>query len=103
MTKFIAERNLLYSKKGRDEKHKFVIRIGTPYTVNQDMVNFPIGEGLVGCHIETSGLDEEFAHEAYGVDGLQALEIASNIDPYLKRLSKKFDLFWPNGEAYYDE
>jgi len=48
------------------------------------MVEFLIGEGLVGCHIETSGLKIEFSHEVYGVDGIQALELSSNIEPYLE-------------------
>ena len=103
MSKSIAERKLLYSLKGSDERREFTIRIGTPYPVTQDMVNFPIGEGLIGCLIEISGLEKDYFHEVYGMDGIQALDIASNIDPYLERLRKKYNLFWPSGEAYFDE
>lgn len=103
MTKIIAERKLLYSQKSSDARHELVIRIGAPYNVTQDMVKFPIGEGLVGCHVETSGLGNEYTHEVYGVDGIQALELASNIEPYLESLSKKYNLYWPTGEDYFEE
>ena len=103
MTKFIAERKLLYSLKGFDDKRDLIIRIGTPYIVKQGMVEFPIGDGLIGCHIETIGLEKEYSHEVYGVDGIQALDNATDIDPFLERLRKKYDLYWPTGEDYFEK
>lgn len=102
MTTYIAERKLQYSIKGLEEKHEFTIRIGSPYIVEQKMVKFPIGEGLIGCHVEVFGLEEELKHDVYGVDGIQALDIASNVDALLERLKRKYDLFWPTGEDYFE-
>ena len=102
MKKTVARRELFYSLKGSDVRNKFIIRIGSPYVVDQSMVEFSIGEGLVGCRVETEGLEEEYQHEAYGVDEIQAVNIASNVEPLLKRLSKKYDLFWLSGEPYFD-
>ena len=68
MTKFLAERKLLYSLKGSEDKTEFAIRIAFPYIVEQPMVEFPIGDGLVvGCHVETVGLENEISQEVYGV------------------------------------
>jgi len=103
MTEFIAERKLLYSFKGFDDKHDFTIRIGTPYIVKQGMVEFPIGDGIIGCHVETTGLEEEISQEVYGMDGIQALDIATDIDPFLERLRKEYDLYWPTGEEYFEK
>ena len=103
MKRCIAERKLLYSLKGSDAKCVLTIRIDATYSVEQEMVDFPIGEGLVGCHIETEGLEKEYMHEAYGVDEIQAINIASNIEPLLERLSKKYDFYWLSGEPYFEE
>ncbi len=101
--KCIAERKLLYSLKDSDIQKEFIIRIGEPYIVDENEVNFSVGEGLVGCDVEVMGLPEKdcYYHEVYGMDGVQALEIATNIEPFLKRLSKKYDIYWTCGESYF--
>lgn len=102
--KTIAKRVLFYSLKGSDIRNKFIIRIGHPYIVEENMVSFSISEeGLVGCHIETEGLVKEYQHEAYGVDEIQAINIASNIEPFLKSIQKKYDLYWQSGEPYFED
>ena len=103
MMKTIAKRTLFYSDIGSSFRRKLVINVGCPYLVDQNKVDFPIGEeGLVGCHIETEGLDVEYRHEVYGVDEIQAVNIATNIEPFLTRLNKKYNLFWESGEPYFD-
>lgn len=100
MQQFIAERKLLYSPKGSDVRREFVIRIGVPYPVEEHMVDFPIGNGFAGCHVEIEGLNETYS-EVYGADSLQAVNLASNVEPFLKRLQKKYDLYWSSGEPYF--
>ncbi len=39
----------------------------------------------------------------YGADSLQALQLAVDIEPILKRLSNRYDFFFPNGDGYFDE
>jgi hypothetical protein len=102
LKEFIAERKLLYSLKGSGERRNLIIRIGVPYLVKEGMVDFPVGEGFAGCHVEIDGLDETYP-EVYGADTVQALNLASNLEPLLKRLQKKYDFYWASGEPYFDE
>jgi hypothetical protein len=100
----IAERKLLFAHKGSSDRHEFFVRIGTPYIVEEDSVNFPVGEGVAGCSVTFDGLAEGEPHQIYGADSVQALELAvSMIEPFLVRLSKKYDIFFPTGEDYFEE
>jgi len=101
MDNFNAERKLLFSIKGEDTRKVMVVCIGAPYIVDENTVNFPVGKGLVGCHVEVKGLPNKYSHEVYGMDGIQALEIATDIEPLLKRLSKKYNLYWSCGDPYW--
>ena len=101
MKKYIAERKLLFSLKGEPERNEFVIRISEPYQVEQSMVDFPIGEGLAGCSIDMVGLPDK-EHDLYGVDSVQALNLATNLEPLLERLQRKYDLYWLSGDPYFE-
>ena len=108
MKEWIAKRELLYSLKGTDKRSELLIRISEPYLVKKGTVNFDFAEGTAGCSVEVVGLkdneafEEGSVHEVYGADSLQALQIASNVEPLLKRLSKKYDIYFPDGELYFD-
>lgn len=103
MKEFIAERRILYALKGSDISKEFIIRLGYPYLVQEGTVSFPVGEeGCWGCHVEIEGLDENYS-EVYGADSLQAVNLASNVEPFLRRLQKKYDLFFLSGEPYFDD
>ena len=102
MKKYIAERKLFYTNKGEFERKEFSIRIGYPYQAEQSKVNFTIGDSDVfGCSIEIIGIPEK-EHDVYGVDSVQAINIASNIEPLLERLQKKYNIYWQDGEPYFD-
>lgn len=101
MKKYMAERKLLFSLKGEPTRTEFVIRISEPFQVEQHTVEFSIGEGIVGCSINIEGLPEK-EHDVYGVDAIQALNIATNVEPLLERLQKKYDLYWLSGEPYFE-
>ncbi len=108
MKKWIAQRDLRYSLKGKDVRSELVIRISEPYLVEKGTVNFAFSEGTAGCTVEVVGLEageafeNENIHEIYGADSIQALELAVNIEPLLKRLSKKYDIYFPTGEPYFE-
>jgi hypothetical protein len=102
MKTFIAERRLLYALKGSPIRKEFVIGICEPYPVDQSMVNYPIGDGFAGCDLRLEGLDEE-GERFYGADSLQAVNLASNVEAFLKRLESKYDLFWLSGEPYFED
>jgi hypothetical protein len=103
MTEWVAERKLLFSEKGSTDRRGLVIRIGRPYLVDPREVKFEVSEGAAACLVEITGLTSEFRDEVFGADLLQALQLASNVEPTLKRLSKKYDLYFPTGEPYFEE
>lgn len=102
MTNFIAERKLLYAAKGSEEKNEFIIRLSAPYLVEEGTVSFSVGgESIFACRIEVLGLGEP-SQDVYGVDTLQAVTLAANaVDPLLRRLQIKFDLFYLSDEEYF--
>ncbi len=102
MKNCIAKRKLLYSEKGSEIRHEFIIYIGMPYPVEDGMVDFPVGSGVTGCHIEVEGLSASCS-EVYGMDSVQALNLATNLEPFLRRLQKKYNLYWETGEVYFDD
>ncbi|MDX1471931.1 MAG: hypothetical protein R3213_10575 [Flavobacteriaceae bacterium] len=108
MNKWIAERKLKCAPKGSEEIRDLVVRIGAPYLLELGMVDFKFSPGTAGCTIEIIGPspDDVFEGsnvcETYGADTLQALNLASDIEPMLKRLSKKYDIFFPSGEPYFE-
>jgi len=100
--KYIAHRELEYSLKGDKARNKVAVRISEPYLLKKDQVNFNFDEGAAGCSISIEGNDISVKEEAYGADLLQALQLAVNIDPILKNLSKKYDFYFASGEPYFD-
>ena len=98
----IADRKLLYSPHGGDERLNLVIRIGEPFLVEEGSVDFDAAEGVAGCRVEFEGPNIELSHVVYGADRIQALQLASNIEPTLERLRSKYDFFFPSGEPYHN-
>jgi len=92
LKKIIAKRSLLFSLKGSAERKKLEISIGEPYIDSQ---------GIAKCAVEWDGLFEDFA-EICGMDSIQALQLASDIDSLLTKLQKKYDFYWSSGESYFD-
>ena len=94
MKNCIAERQLMFAPKGSSERRMFAIRIGTPYWVDNDEAR---------CPVELDGLPlKEKISDAPGMDLMQALELAINIDSLLRKLRNKYDFYWPTGEPYFD-
>ena len=104
MTKtLIAERRLLFSAKGESERKPLVIRIFAPRPVDPASVSFQVAAGTAACTVEFDGIPDETLGDTYGADSLQALQLAADIGPVLKRLSKRYDFYFPTGEGYFDE
>ena len=103
MKEWIAERKLLYSRKDENKKYELIIRIGKPYLLKVGSVNFEFHDGAAGCSVEFFGIDDGFLDEVYGADAIQALQLATDIEPALRRLSKKYDFYFSDGEPYFDE
>lgn len=103
MTTPIAERNLLFSLKGQTERKVLVIRIYAPRLVEPGSVLFHSDQGTASCSVAFDGLPEIPVGDTYGADSLQALQLAADVEPILKRLSLRYDFFFPTGEGYFDE
>jgi len=103
MTTFIAERRLLFSPKGGDERSELIIRIGAPFVVEEGSVDFPVSDSTSGCRVEFDGLAAGNLRTVYGADLLQALQLAADVEPTLERLRKKYDFYFPTGEPYFDK
>jgi hypothetical protein len=103
MSKFIAERKLMYSIKGESKRYDLVIGLTPPYWVKESPDgNYRYEHELCVCRVEFDGLPELLIREAYGTDSVQAVGLASNIDGYIRGLEKKYDIFWPTGEPYFE-
>ena len=99
----IAERHLLFSEKGKSERKPLVIRIFSPRLVDPASVSFRIADGTAVCTVKFDGISDESLCDTYGADSLQALQLAADVEPVLKRLSSKYDFYFPTGEGYFDE
>lgn len=99
----IAERHLLFSARGETERKPLVIRIFAPRPVDPSSVSFKVATGTAVCSVEFDGIPDDTQGDTYGADSLQALQLAADIEPVLKRLSKRYDFYYPTGEGYFDE
>lgn len=97
----IASRRLLYSPVGESEKRNLTIRIVGPYLLVRGSVGFAFDEGAAGCDIEFDGLPLEVI-SVYGSDAIQALALATDVDPYLRGLNRKYHFFFETGEPYFN-
>jgi hypothetical protein len=99
----IAERRLFFSDKGQLERKRLVIRIYALRPVEADSVTFRVDGDTAICVVEFEGLPDVALEKIYGADSLQALQLAVDVEPVLKRLSKQYDLYFPSGEGYFDD
>jgi hypothetical protein len=99
----IAERHLVFSEKGKYERKPLVIRIFAPRAVDPASVSFQVAPGTAVCAVEFDGIPDETLGDTYGADSLQALQLAADVEPVLKRLSNNYDFYFPTGEGYFDE
>jgi len=97
-----AERRLLFSTKNGSTRTEVVFRVGKPHvTTASEAASVANGETCT-CEVTIAGLDEP-SIKYFGMDSVQALQLASNLDSLIKRLSAKYDFFWPTGERYFEE
>ena len=101
MAGIIARRLLQYSEKGDSRRHDIEVRIYAPCALVEGAVAFEFDPGTAGCRWEIVGLPKVFEDVSYGADSLQALQIASNVEPLIRTLQKEYDLYFPTGEPYF--
>jgi hypothetical protein len=94
MKNCIAERRLILEVIETGERRNLTIRVGIPYLMP--------GGKFAFCPREYEGLFESVA-DASGMDMVQALNLASDVDSMLKNQTNKYRFYWPGGEPYFDE
>jgi hypothetical protein len=99
----IAERHLVFSEKGKSERKPLVIRVFAPRVVDLASVSFQIAPGPAVCAVEFDGIPDGTLGDTFGADSLQALQLAADVEPVLKRLRNKYDFYFTTGEGYFDE
>jgi len=102
MSRYIAERHLWFTKKGGGARKKLIVGICAPVVVAQEEVQYPVDGVMSKCHVELDGLNEH-TFDVFGTDSMQAINLASNIEVVIKRLSEEYDFFWNTGEPYFEE
>ena len=102
MNNYIAQRTVLFSRKGGGAKMRLSIRISAPSAVDPTSVEFPVDEDMAVCHVDFDNLPEH-NFDVYGMDSLQAVNMASDLEPVLRRLSGEYDFFWSTGEPYFED
>lgn len=103
MKDFIAERRIDFAHKGSEKRKELIIQIGRPEIVDPEKVNFPVTDCTAVCMVEFIGFGKEYLYPTYGADLLQALQLASDVEPTLKRFTDKYDFFFQSGEPYFEE
>lgn len=102
MSRYIAERRLWFSEKKGGVRKKLLVGVGAPMVVTQDEVKYPVDGVMSKCHVEFEGMNEH-SFDVFGADSLQAINLASNIEAVIERLSDKYDFYWDTGEPYFDD
>ena len=102
MSRYIAERHLWFSKKGDGARNRLIVGICAPVVVAPEEVQYPVDGVMSKCHVEFEGLNE-YSFDVVGTDSMQAINLASNIEAVIKRLSEDYEFFWATGEPYFDE
>jgi len=103
MTTVIAQRNLLFSLKGQSLRRPLAIRVYAPVPVPPESPLYRPDQETASCRVEFDGIAAGSLSDTYGADTLQALQLAADVEPILRRLSKDYDFYFPTGEGYFDE
>jgi hypothetical protein len=76
---------------------RVVIRVYAP-----ECAEFSGTENAAACRFEIVGLPEMISDVCYGADSLQALQLATDIDGILRKLSEKYDFYFLDDSPYFD-
>lgn len=103
MQGWVAKRDLVYSPKGSNERFNLSVRVYAPFELQVGSVDFDFQPGTAGCIVQTFGFPKDVKETVYGADSLQALELACSVDGFLRRFRGDFDLYFPDGEPYFED
>ncbi len=103
MNELVASRSLRFKNRNSNESGELVVEIYKPYLLKEGMVEFPVSVGNAGCSLRVTGLDtERYNDEIYGMDSLQAISMAVDVEGILKKISETYELFFQDGDPYFE-
>lgn len=109
MNDIIAERKLFYATKGSNDLKAFSIKISKPFLVDSEYKESKKNDdNCTACNVMVEGITElDFIPygngSKFGIDSIQAINIATNIEPLIKWISKQYDVYWDINEPYFDD
>ena len=100
----IAERKLAFSSKAGSARTPLLIRIFAPKPVHPGSPLFRPDADTSSCIFEFEGIPDVKPNETFGADSIQALQLAiEDVEAILKRLSDRYEFYFPTGEGYFEE
>ncbi len=78
----------MFILKGSNERKPFVVQIMAPRELQEGDVEFQFTKVTAVCVVQFEGLPSAKPEQIYGADSLQALQLATNVEPILKHLKK---------------
>ena len=103
MKSSIAHRRLFVSEKGRNTRHELSIHISHPRFLSPTELPFTSDVDVAACNLEIVGFKEPYTQTIYGADLIQALQLAVDIDPILESYTEYYDLYFEDGEPYFED
>lgn len=91
----VATRVLFFSLKGETKKNELVIKLYAPIRIDTSTRVTTCLVGSFVCYVDFSCLCD--GHLVYGYDEFQAVEFASDLDPVLRALGDRCNLYFGDG------
>lgn len=87
----IATQKLYFSLESEATKNELIVRLYAPVQIDTSIPVAAKMNGSFVCYVDFSHLC--YGHFLYGCDEFQAINFASNLDPFLRALDKKCNLY----------
>ena len=97
----VASRSIAFAERKGGLKGVLEIRIMQPFLLPDERFATNGWQGLFGRRV-TFDAFPRLDYEAKGADAIQALELAVDIDPVLRRLTDQYDLSFLDGDPYFE-
>lgn len=101
MIDWIAKRRLRAVSKADGQETVVTIKVSRPALSALAPGGGSANPDEAYCWVDFEGTEQP-ALKVYGADELQALELASNLDPILEAMRSHYDFYWESGEKYFD-
>jgi len=98
--RYAAERLLIVRSQSTGASREILIRISEPIVEVDSKLG--LADGLCCyCWQSIYGIDWS-PRKIYGMDSMQALNLASDLDPLILEIGRDYIVCWPGGEPYFD-